>query len=159
MVRRPERRFWISYGSRLGRNLYELRKMRGLTQERLAELAGVSRNMISNIERNENNDKTSDPVLSTIYLLARALHIPPSVLLPAGDQYVEDICTAEGPRVDLVWPAHPEDTLPFDARHLYKGRQGDHPGFNRNPPLSAAEESADPKPPRDPEIQGHLPGD
>lgn len=146
MARRQERRFWISYGSRLGLNLYELRKMRGLTQERLAELAGVTRNVISNIERNENNDKSGDPVLSTIYMLARALHVPPAALLPAADEIVGDICAAEGPRVDLVWPSHPEDTMRFDAQHLYQGRPGELPKFDPHPPLSAVEET-------DPEIQ------
>lgn len=139
MARREERRFWISYGSRLGRNLYQLRTMRGLSQERLAELAGISRNIISNIERNENNGKPGDPVLSTVYLLARALHVPPAVLLPGGDQIVHEICRAEGPQMDLVWPARPEDSLPFDAHHLHEGKPGDTPAFAHHPPQSLEE--------------------
>lgn len=142
MARRGERRFWISYGSRLGRNLYQLRTMRGLSQERLAELAGISRNIISNIERNENNGKPGDPVLSTVYLLARALHVPPAVLLPGGDQVVSEICAAESPQVDLVWPAQPEDSLPFDAQHLHEGKPGDPPSFDHHPPLSLEEPDA-----------------
>lgn len=140
MARREERRFWISYGRRLGLNVLELRKMRGLTQERLAELAGLTRNVVSNIERNENNNKSGDPVLSTVYMLARALHVPPAVLLPAGDEYVEDICTAESLSIDLVWPSTPEDTMPFDARHLSEVRNRRRPRLERHAPLQAKEQ-------------------
>lgn len=141
MARREERRFWISYGRRLGLNVLELRKMRGLTQERLAELAGLTRNVVSNIERNENNSKSGDPVLSTVYMLARALHVPPAVILPAGDEYVEDICPAEDLGIDLVWPTRPEDTMPFDAQHLHEVRNGRRPRLERHVPLRASEEN------------------
>lgn len=141
MARKDERRFWLSYGRRLGLNVRELRKMRGLTQERLADLAGLTRNIVSNIERNENNGKSSDPLLSTIYMLARALHVPPAVLLPGGDEYVDDICGPAGPGIDLVWPAHPEDSMPFDAQHLHEVRAGRHPRLKRHPPLQAIEEA------------------
>lgn len=140
MARREERRFWISYGRCLGLNVQELRKMRGLTQERLAELAGLTRNVVSNIERNENNSKSGDPVLSTVYMLARALHVPPAVLLPAGDEYVDDICHAEGAGVDLVWPSQPEDTMPFDAQHLHEVRNGRRPRLERHLPLESGED-------------------
>ncbi|MGD7002821.1 helix-turn-helix domain-containing protein [Corynebacterium halotolerans] len=139
MARREERRFWISYGRRLGLNVLELRKMRGLTQERLAELAGLTRNVVSNIERNENNSKSTDPVLSTVYMLARALHVPPAVLLPGGDEYVDDICTAGEPHIDLVWPAQPEDTMPFDVQHLHEMRQGRPPRLELHRPLEATD--------------------
>ncbi|AGF71659.1 helix-turn-helix domain-containing protein [Corynebacterium halotolerans] len=131
MGRRSEWRRWASYGHCLGENLRVLRTMRGLSQDRLAELSGLSRNQISNIERNENTStRSTDPVLSTVYKLARALHVPPVALLPAGDRFVEDICPAEGLGVDIVWPARPEDTMAFDVHHLYSARPGDRPGFD-----------------------------
>ncbi len=134
MRRRLEWGHWASYGHCLGENLRQLRTMRGLSQDRLAELAGVSRNQISNIERNENSSRRSaDPVLSTLYKLARALHVPPAALLPASDQLVDEICPAEGPGVDVRWPAHPEDTMAFDAHHLYNASPEDRPRFRRSP--------------------------
>ena len=40
---------WASYGHALCRNLKEMRLMRGLSQQDLAELAGISRNQVSNL--------------------------------------------------------------------------------------------------------------
>lgn len=131
VVRGPEWGHWASYGHCLGENLRTLRVMRGLSQDRLAELSGLSRNQISNIERNENTStRSADPVLSTVYRLARALHVPPVALLPAADRLVEEICPAEGVTVDVVWPSRPEDTMAFDAARLYGPAPGDGPTFN-----------------------------
>lgn len=75
---------WPSYGHAFGVRLHKLRRLRGLTQDGLAEIANLSRNQISNLERNENSaTKSSDPTMSTIYRLARALHVPPAALMPA----------------------------------------------------------------------------
>ncbi|WIM71443.1 helix-turn-helix domain-containing protein [Corynebacterium suedekumii] len=116
MRRGNESGSWPSYGHRLGANLRDLREMRGLTQEQLAEMVGMARNTISNIERNENNNGSpADPRLSTIYRLAAALDVPPAVLLPAGDRRVADICVATGLGIQLEWPASEEDTQPFIA--------------------------------------------
>lgn len=112
---------WLSHGLRLGRNLRELRRMRGLTQDQLAALTGLTRNTISNIERNLGNSGTAgDPRMSTVYRLARALDIPPAVLLPAGDQKVADICRAEGVGIRLAWPR--QDQLePFRQAYVQHG--------------------------------------
>ncbi len=143
MGRRSELGHWASYGHCLGENLRQLRTMRGLSQDRLAELSGLSRNQISNIERNENTSTHSaDPVLSTVYKLARALHVPPVALLPAGDRFVEDICTSEGLGIDIVWPGRAEDTMAFDVGYLYAARPGDEPTFN---PATARELEAPPR--------------
>lgn len=74
---------WDTYGDSLARRLVTLRKARGLSQEKLAELAGMHRNQISNIERNvSSNDGASDPHMSTMYRLAAALDVAPALLLP-----------------------------------------------------------------------------
>jgi len=52
----------------LAENLQKLRKDKGLKQEQLAELSGVSITQISKIERNE-----TDPRVSTLEKLAKAL--------------------------------------------------------------------------------------
>lgn len=53
------------------------RKKRGLTQDRLAELSGLSRVSISEIERG-----TADAKLSTIKALAKALNVEFAEIFP-----------------------------------------------------------------------------
>ncbi|HQH08719.1 MAG TPA: helix-turn-helix transcriptional regulator [Phycicoccus sp.] len=85
----------------MGRRVAATREVRGLTQEQLAHLTGLSRNQIQNIERNRNNSKdpeTGKPGpgnarLETIFVLAEALHVEVSwlvdttttVLIPPAD--------------------------------------------------------------------------
>lgn len=80
---------WKTYGDSLARRLVTLRRACGLSQEKLAELAGLHRNQISNIERNvSSNDGVSDPHLSTVYRLAAALDVAPALLMPDLDRRV-----------------------------------------------------------------------
>jgi transcriptional regulator with XRE-family HTH domain len=58
-----------------GKRLRELRMERGLSQEQLADLAGLHRNYIGNIERGENGIG-----IDNIVLLARTLKVKPAVL-------------------------------------------------------------------------------
>ncbi|MCQ9343151.1 helix-turn-helix domain-containing protein [Corynebacterium kozikiae] len=97
---------WASYGYELAQRLKALRKMRGLSQEMLAELAGLSRNQISNLERNDNNSLApADPRLSTVYALAQALEVPPVVLLPGATFPVKDRCkSTKVLNVEVAWP-------------------------------------------------------
>lgn len=77
---------WATYGFSFGERLKYLRHRRNLSQENLAELCGMHRNQISNLERNASRDGgSSDPHLSTIYRLAQALKVAPTALLPNGD--------------------------------------------------------------------------
>lgn len=76
---------WASYALGLGERVRAVRLMRGLSQLRLAEMAGVSRSLISNIERNDyNGARAADPTISTLYRLASALKVPPAALLPGA---------------------------------------------------------------------------
>lgn len=61
----------------IGKIIKGLRKDKGLSQEKLAELCYMSRNAIGSIERGEVNV----PVL-TLYKIAEALKIEPYELLP-----------------------------------------------------------------------------
>ncbi|ALC05153.1 transcriptional regulator [Corynebacterium deserti GIMN1.010] len=106
---------WSSFGHAFASRLKRLRTLRGLSQEELAELSGIARNTISNLERNENNRGTSvDPQLSTVYKLAQALDVPPVALMPAGGQHVAEICVDESLNIDVRWPSEQEPLL-FDA--------------------------------------------
>ena len=56
----------------LARNLKRLRKERGLTQEELADLAGLNRNYVGMIERQENAAS-----VDTLEALAKSLQVDP----------------------------------------------------------------------------------
>lgn len=59
----------------LGREIQRIRKASGLSQEELAEKAGLTRNYIGFIERGERNASTA-----AIINIARALSVPPADL-------------------------------------------------------------------------------
>ena len=58
---------------RLGRGFRAQRRAKGLSQEKLGELAGVHRNYIGQIERGERNVKAG-----TLIKLARAMGVSPA---------------------------------------------------------------------------------
>lgn len=55
---------------KLGNNLKSIRTAKNITQSELAELLGVDKSFVSNIENGKNN-----PTLSTIASLAKALKV------------------------------------------------------------------------------------
>lgn len=121
---------WQSYGHVLSKRLRYLRKARGLSQARLAELSGLSRNLISNLERNENTRRApGDPVLSTIYRLATVLDVPPVALLPAAGDIVQQICCDPGLRVDVEWPGKGQQLRQFSAAYIALAEPGDRPEY------------------------------
>ncbi|MCT1818677.1 helix-turn-helix domain-containing protein [Corynebacterium propinquum] len=121
--------YWASFGHALANNLRALRKMRGLSQARLAQLSGLSRTVISNLERNESGAKACDPQLSTVYKLAQILYVPPGVLLPQADALIDGPCTASTPHLRRVWPVDEVDTAPFSSGYLTRARANELPKF------------------------------
>lgn len=61
-----------------GQRLRNLRRDKGYSQEKLAELAGLHRTYISDVERGERNVG-----LDNIWRLSNALHVNPSVFFIA----------------------------------------------------------------------------
>ena len=124
---------WASYALGLGERVRAIRLMRGLSQSRLAELAGVSRSLISNLERNDYNSKVADPTLSTCYRLASALQVPPAALLPGAADHVDGcflLADADAPApIRFQWPSSPRDTARFRDTYLRRGAPSDTPAF------------------------------
>lgn len=65
---------------KIGTNLKRLRERRLLTQAQLGKAAGVNRDQVSRIERDE-----VEPRFSTIKKLAKAMDVTPGELLPDED--------------------------------------------------------------------------
>lgn len=124
-----ERLMWSSYGHGFSTILREVRRRREISQQTLAELSGLSRNQISNLERNENGPRTmADPALSTIYKLAWALEVPPAVLLPGSSDEVA-VVFRRGTRDDAPSAvpsliSRPEDVAPFPQGYIEAKRFG-----------------------------------
>ncbi|KAA8738409.1 helix-turn-helix domain-containing protein [Corynebacterium tuscaniense] len=84
---------WASLGFSMSERLRAIRELRGLSQMRLATVAGLSRTVVSNLERNQHTGaRPSDPTLSTVYRLAYALRVPPAMLLPGAVNELGEIC-------------------------------------------------------------------
>lgn len=78
----------------MGQRVRSRRVALGLTQEDLAELTGISRNQVQNIENNRNNVRdetgrrvggTANPRLDTLWLLADALQVELGDLLSRAE--------------------------------------------------------------------------
>lgn len=65
---------------KFGLRVRGLREVRGLSQESLAELAGLHRTYVGSVERGERNVS-----LVNIHRLARALNVAPAELLLNGE--------------------------------------------------------------------------
>ncbi|TYL45829.1 helix-turn-helix transcriptional regulator [Nocardioides sp. BGMRC 2183] len=85
---------YLQAAARMGALVAARREELGLTQEQLAERAGISRNQVQNIEKNRNNTKDSETGLpgpanarlDTVFRLAIALDLGVGYLVdPAID--------------------------------------------------------------------------
>ena len=78
----------------IGANLAEIRKQRGLSLDKVAELSGVSKAMVSQIERGESN-----PTVATLWKVALGLRIAFSELITEKRTPVEVVRSADIPPV------------------------------------------------------------
>jgi XRE family transcriptional regulator, master regulator for biofilm formation len=75
----------------IGKNIYEIRKRRGLTLTELAERAGIAKSYLSNIERNLNQN----PSINVIEKIASVLEVDLKELLGTSDR--------KEPQLDSEW--------------------------------------------------------
>ncbi|MGF6976581.1 transcriptional regulator with XRE-family HTH domain [Paraburkholderia sp. JPY465] len=75
----------VALRSRLSKNLKRLRAAQKISQEELADRAGLHRTYISQIERLKTNVS-----LDNIYLLAEAFNVDPSELLEIAGEEIPD---------------------------------------------------------------------
>jgi len=76
---------------RVGSTLAEQRQARGLSLDELSRLAGVSKSMLSQIERNQAN-----PTVAVVWRLANALGVPLGTLLDGERPALPAITTVAG---------------------------------------------------------------
>ena len=83
-VNRPDN--WSEITSEVGNRVRRRRMELGLTQERLAELAGISRNQVQNVERARGNSAAgSNPGLDLLWTLATAMDVEVGAFLPTRE--------------------------------------------------------------------------
>lgn len=81
--------------SRLSARLRDARQKQGLSLDAVAKLSGVSRSMVSQIERGE-----SSPTVATLWNLTRALQVDFAGLLdPQGEAGIAVVTAAQAPRI------------------------------------------------------------
>jgi len=74
---------WSAYARKLGTRLQRLRAERGLSQERLAYSAGITRYTYQKLEKGESTPgAAANPTLRTVLALAQQLDVPLDELLP-----------------------------------------------------------------------------
>jgi len=71
----------MTFSARFGEVVREVRTRRGLSQEKLAELANLDRTFVSMIERGKRR-----PTLETAKRLAGALNIPLSAMIASAER-------------------------------------------------------------------------
>lgn len=104
--------------SRIGVAVRDHREAAGLSARELADAAGVSPSLISQIERNR-----TSPSVATLYALARALDVSFDALLG----------TAERERPSDAWPVPPGPPAEFPGRRAAAGsvrRAGERPSLS-----------------------------
>lgn len=74
----------------IGSNLAQLRRQKGLTLDKLADLSGVSKAMIGQIERGESN-----PTVNTLWKIAAGLHVAFGKLIDARKPMAELVRLSE----------------------------------------------------------------
>jgi XRE family transcriptional regulator, master regulator for biofilm formation len=81
----------------IGKNIYKIRKKRGMTLSELAERASISKSYLSNIERNLNQN----PSIQVMEKIAMVLDVDLKLLLKNGSK-IESSAMLESEWIDFV---------------------------------------------------------
>jgi transcriptional regulator with XRE-family HTH domain len=82
-LRKLDERGWQEFAKELGQRLGRVRIARGLSQERVAHLAGISAYTYQKFEKGESRPGTPmNPQLKTLFAVCQALEISVEELLP-----------------------------------------------------------------------------
>jgi transcriptional regulator with XRE-family HTH domain len=84
----------------VGRNFARLRQQKGFTQERFAEVSGVTQQYVSDLERGRRN-----PTVVTLYHLASPLGVSPVDLVTPDDESLRE--TPKPPKPTKPKPKKP----------------------------------------------------
>lgn len=83
VVKKTADRTWDVYAMELGHHLYEARVAKGLSQERVAHLAGIAGFTYQKFEKGQSKPGTPmNPQLRTLVALSQVLEVPIVNLLP-----------------------------------------------------------------------------
>lgn len=94
----------------LGKNIRKARKEKGLSLEKLADLTGVSKAMLSQIEGEKTN-----PTVATVWKIAKGLEIPFHTILEEDSQQKFQVIRAE----DVFVLSDPDGACTFNIVSTY----------------------------------------
>jgi transcriptional regulator with XRE-family HTH domain len=77
---------WPAYAGEIGWRVSTVRRLRGVSQTELANVAGLSRNAVQNLEQSRSfkNDEAGNATLRSLFRIAQALGVPPALFIPVG---------------------------------------------------------------------------
>lgn len=101
---------------KVGRNLQAIRKARGLSLDQVADLTGVSKGMLGQIERGDSN-----PTISILWKIVNGLHISFTTLIEEGNSSVKYISFENlEPLLADESGYHAYPLLPFDQNKKFE---------------------------------------
>ncbi len=114
---------WARIADELALRVLVVRLTQHVTQAALAEAAGLTRSQVQNIEYGQGHDvqQTSNPTLRTVYQIARALGVPPGILLPGcgttpGRRRMPPLSAVEGQVSEYVRSVVDRYPVPISTR-------------------------------------------
>lgn len=85
MPRRRKDRTWEDFAQDLGHNLLRARQAKGLSQERVAHMAGIASYTYQKFEKGESRPgEPMNPRLTTLLALCQVLGVPLAQILPSA---------------------------------------------------------------------------
>lgn len=101
---------------KIGKNLYRIRKSRGLSLDKLAEITGVSKAMLGQMERGESN-----PTITTLWKISNGLRVSFSSLIEEQSPSVSVVSLQEiSPLMEEAGEYKVYPLFPFDQEKKFE---------------------------------------